>query len=174
MKKAVLISSIITLTVFLVAENLQTDDVFEAELERVIDGDTIEVTLNGRTESVRLIGIDTPEIHSENEPEYFQGVPETREGEKCLEKWAEKSTDYVEKRLDTENVRISYEGDRRDQYGRLRAHVYLPGSEDTLNYELVKKGYANVFPVEFEQREEFQEAEKRAIGKEQGLWECRT
>ena len=174
MKKAVLLSLIITLTVFLVVENFSSEDVFEAELERVIDGDTIEVTFNGRTESVRFIGIDTPEIHSENEPEYFQAVPETREGEECLEKWAEKSTEHVERQLDTEKVRISYEGDRRDQYGRLRAHIYLPESEDTLNYELVEKGYANVFPVEFEQREKFQEAEQRAIENEKGLWECRN
>jgi len=174
MKKPVIYAFLITATVFLIVEYQYPDDKFEAELERVIDGDTIEVTVNGRTESVRFIGMDTPEIHSENEPEHFQGVPETEQGEECLKKWAEKSTEYVEKRLDTEKVKLEHEGDRRDQYGRLRAHIHLPDTENSLNYELVEKGYANVFPVEFNEREKFEDAEQKAITEKKGLWACRS
>lgn len=175
MKKAVFLSLIITLAVFAVDQSYNFEQSQEAEVVRVIDGDTIEVNFNGRDETVRFIGMDTPEIHGGNNPEYFEGVPDDQKGEDCLLVWAQKSTEYVEKQLDKgEKVELIFEGDRRDQYGRLRAHIHLADHENSLNYKLVREGYANVFPVEFSDRNSFEEAEKQAQEKNKGLWTCRN
>jgi len=174
MKKAVILALIITVSVFLLDQNYSPEDKTEAELVRVIDGDTIKVNIHDRNESVRFIGMDTPEIHGGNNPLHF-GLEDTPETEQCLYIWAEKSTSYVKQEVSPgDKIELEFEGDRRDQYGRLRAHIHLQDTNNTLNYKLVEKGYANVFPVEFDEKESFEEAEQKAQEQEKGLWNCRN
>ncbi|WP_135826445.1 hypothetical protein [Halorussus ruber] len=57
----------------------------EATVVEVTDGDTITVEYdNESTDEVRLLGVDTPEVHTSNTPSEFEGVPDTEEGSTCL------------------------------------------------------------------------------------------
>ncbi|WP_276258690.1 lamin tail domain-containing protein [Haloglomus litoreum] len=142
---------------------------------RVVDGDTLEVQYdNGTADTVRLLGVDTPEVHTDNSPDEFEGVPETEAGRSCLGRWGERASSYAKETLTGEEVTLYFdekEG-RRGYYGRLLSYVVHDGSN--FNYGLVSGGYARVYDSQFTAREAFYDAESTAQGDGTGLWECAT
>ena len=141
----------------------------------VVDGDTIDVRLaNGSTERVRLLGIDTPEVHVETEPDDFAGVPDTSAGRACLRDAGENASAVVTERLEGERVRLEFDSaaDRRGGYGRLLAYVHHDGQN--VNYRLVAGGHAAVYPTDFSDRSRFEEAAGAAREANRGVWRCRT
>ena len=102
-----------------------------AGVERVIDGDTIEVDLGGETEDVRYIGIDTPE----------SAIP--GEAPECFGKAASRANERL---VGGETVRLVFDEERRDHYGRLLAYVYV--GDVFVNGRLVAKGYATTLEIE--------------------------
>ncbi|WP_070365125.1 thermonuclease family protein [Halodesulfurarchaeum formicicum] len=141
----------------------------------VVDGDTIDVRFaDGRTDRVRLLGVDTPEVHVENDPAEFEGVPDTAAGERCLRAAGENATTFVESRVADSTVRLEFDplSDRRGGYDRLLAYVYL--NETNLNYQLVETGHARVYDSEFTMRGEFYAAERDAQAATRGVWNCTT
>ncbi|WP_234402887.1 thermonuclease family protein, partial [Halarchaeum acidiphilum] len=97
----------------------------------VADGDTVDVRLaNGTEETVRMVGVDTPEVWVENAPGEFRGVPNTSAGRDCLREWGHHASDYTAARLAGANVTLAFDSDtdRRGYYGRLLAYVYVNGT----------------------------------------------
>ncbi|MBI5168010.1 MAG: thermonuclease family protein [Candidatus Eisenbacteria bacterium] len=119
--------------------------------ERVIDGDT--VVLDGG-ERVRLLGVDTPEVHHPKKPEQYFG---------------RRASAYTESRLEGRAVRLEYDRRRTDRYGRTLAYVYLG---DTLfNRELVANGYAEVYRDDrYRTKQEFLALEREARRALAGMW----
>jgi endonuclease YncB( thermonuclease family) len=119
----------------------------------VVDGDTLDVRLvSGKSERVRVIGIDTPE----------RGV--------C---WASQATDATRGLAQGKRVTLVSDPtqDTRDRYGRLLAYVTLPGGSD-LGYQLVAGGNAKVYVYNrpFKRLSAYRNGE--ALGKAKGLWNC--
>lgn len=142
-----------------------------ATVTRIVDGDTIEVRYsNGTIDTVRLLGVDTPEVHVANDPPEFEGVPDTETGSACLREAGRDASGFVERMLAGERVRLVVGGDRRDRYGRLLAFVRHDGTG--VNYRLVAEGYARVYDTSFAGRERFDRAESRAQREGLGLWTC--
>ena len=142
---------------------------------RVVDGDTMEITYpNGTADTVRLLGVDTPEIHSANTPDEFEGVPETTAGERCLRRYGERASAFAEERLDGETVALRFdpESDRRGYYGRLLGYLVVDG--ENFNRLLLEEGLARVYDSSFTRRERFEEVESAARGEGTGLWACAT
>lgn len=83
------------------------------EVTRVVDGDTIEVRLGGRSEDVRLIGVDTPETVKPDTP---------------VQCFGERASHFTKRQLTGRRVRLVFGVERRDVYGRLLAYVYLANS----------------------------------------------
>lgn len=102
-----------------------------AEVLRVIDGDTIEVDLDGVAEDVRYIGIDTPETVKPGEPV------------QCFGKQASAHNDEL---VGGATVRLRFDRELRDRFGRLLAYVYV--GETFVNGELVAGGYARTLAIE--------------------------
>lgn len=129
-------------------------------LYRVIafaDGDTIEVDMNGVRESIRFIGVDTPETQ------------DPRTSVQCFGKVA---SEYTKSLIGKNRVRLSADSNNtnRDRYNRLLRYVYLPDGR-LVNAEIIKQGYGfayTLFP--FEKKEEFREYEKQAREAGLGLW----
>jgi micrococcal nuclease len=119
---------------------------------RVIDGDT--VLLDGR-ERVRLIGVDTPELHREGTPvQYF----------------ARQASAFTRGLAEGRTVRLEYERERRDRYGRTLAYVYLEDGT-FLNLEIVRRGYGFAYTRHpFRYLDEFRAAERAARAAGAGLW----
>lgn len=141
-------------------------------VERVVDGDTLKISYaNGTEDTVRLIGVDTPEVHAENDPPEFEGVPDTAAGADCLRRWGERAS-AATKELDGRTVGLAFDTnlDRRGYYGRLLAYVVVDGG--THNFRLVRDGHARVYDSSFSHKETYLAAERRARAGGVGLWTC--
>jgi micrococcal nuclease len=101
-----------------------------AYVTRVVDGDTIEVRLDGREEDVRYIGVDTPETVKPDTPVQCFGPQASRFNHTLVEQ---------------RRVRLVFGVERRDVYGRLLAYVYL--GERFVNAELVRRGLARTLTI---------------------------
>jgi len=99
-------------------------------VERVVDGDTIVVRLDGRAEKVRYIGVDTPESVK----------PGVRV--QCFAKAAAAENRRLVLGRD---VRLSYDAEPRDRYGRLLAYVWR--GDTLVNGELVRRGYGKPLEI---------------------------
>lgn len=99
-------------------------------VNRVVDGDTVEVQMGDREEDVRYIGVDTPETVKPEEPVQCFG-PE--------------ASDFNHRLVEQKWVRLVFDEDRRDVYGRLLAYVYLEGR--FVNAELVRRGFARTLRI---------------------------
>ena len=146
-----------------------------ATVTRVVDGDTLKIQFaNGTEDTVRLLGVDTPEVHAENTPDEFEGVPETDAGRQCLRRWGERASAYAKDRLTGETVGLTFDANEgtRGYYGRLLAYVGHDG--ESFNYRLVADGYGRVYDSQFERRDRFYDAEATAQQQGTGLWECAT
>lgn len=129
-----------------------------ATIERVVDGDTIKVNIGGRSDRVRLIGIDTPESVKPNTPVQCFAHEASARTSSLLPKGTP--------------VRLVRDVEARDRYGRLLAYVYRQRDGLFVNLSLVVDGYAAsyTFPPNVAHVDEFVKAagEARAAGK--GLW----
>ncbi len=126
-----------------------------AKVLRVVDGDTIEVELRGRTEDVRYIGIDTPESVKPGTP---------------VQCFGKEASDYNARLVDGATVRLVFDRELRDRYGRLLAYVYASG--DLVNAQLVAAGYARTLEIEpnTAEADRFAKLERRASSTGRGLW----
>jgi micrococcal nuclease len=108
-----------------------------ATVLRVVDGDTVDVQIDGREERVRLIGIDTPETKKPDSP---------------VECFGPEATAFTESLLpEGTAVRIERDVGGRDDFGRLLGYVYLvddAGSPTTfVNDEIVASGHATPLSI---------------------------
>lgn len=145
------------------------------EVVDVVDGDTVKVRFrNGTRETVRLLGVDTPEVRGENAPDEFEGVPSTDEGRQCLRTAGERASAHAEATLLGETVGLGFDESegRRGYYGRLLAYVYVDGRQ--FNYGLVADGYARMYDSSFVERPRYAAAERAARSAGRGLWTCAT
>jgi micrococcal nuclease len=98
---------------------------------QVLDGDTIVVARGDARDTIRLLGIDTPETHHPTKPVQCYG-PE--------------ASDYTTARLHGQLVRLEDDVETHDIYGRHLAYVYLNGKR--FEDELLTKGYARLLVIE--------------------------
>ena len=140
----------------------------------VVDGDTLEVRMaDGGVETVRLLGVDTPETYADNDPAEFEGIPDTRAGRACLRAAGEDATDFARELVSGGTVRVRTDptADRRGSYGRLL--VYVTADNASLNRALLARGHARLYDTQFQRRDDFAAVEARARAAGRGLWRCR-
>lgn len=124
---------------------------------RVIDGDTIQVCcVAGKKEKVRYIGINTPE---------------TKHAVKGVEYYGKEAAEANRKLVADKTVRLEFDVDRRDKYGRLLAYVYLEDGT-FVNALLVQNGYAQIMtiPPNVTHQELFLRLQREAREAGRGLW----
>ena len=125
---------------------------------RAVDGDTIEVGIDGETEDVRYIGVDTPESVKPGEP---------------VECFGPEASHFNERLVEGKRVQLVFDAERRDVYGRLLAYVYV--DDLFVNAELVRRGYATTLTIAPNDRfaDLLARLERRAGAAGRGLWsEC--
>ena len=96
-----------------------------ARVVRVVDGDTIVASIGGSDEYVRYIGVDTPETVKPGTP---------------VQCYGERASRFNRHLVEGRTVRLVFDRERRDRYGRLLAYVYL--GHRFVNALLVRDGYA--------------------------------
>lgn len=130
----------------------------------VIDGDTIDVEVDGREDRVRLTGIDTPEVARDATADR-----PARTGE-CF---GDEASAFTESLLPVGTpVRLERDVVGRDDYGRLLAYVYRASDGIFVNYEIVRQGYAQplTIPPNVAHAELMVEAARAAERDDVGLW----
>jgi len=124
----------------------------------VVDGDTFDINIDGTTERIRLIGIDTPETKDPRKPVQCFGVEaSTKAKELLLNKKVKLIADPTQ--------------DTRDKYGRLLGYAFR---EDGLffNKWMIENGYAYeyTYNVAYQYQKEFKQAQQYAENNKLGLW----
>jgi micrococcal nuclease len=104
-----------------------------ATVVRVVDGDTVDVSIGGRRERVRLIGIDTPETKDPNRPVECYGPEASALTEALLPPGTA--------------VRLERDVEPRDDYGRLLAYIYRGSDGLFVNLDLARRGAAAVLSI---------------------------
>jgi micrococcal nuclease len=147
----------------------------------VVDGDTVDVEFaDGNEDTVRLLGVDSPEVSGDVSPREFEGVPDTERGRECLQRWGERASEYARDRLagETVTVRLDPESDERGYYDRLLAYIVVGNASETaadgesFNRALLANGYARLYDSEFTERDDYAAVEERARENDTGLWAC--
>jgi micrococcal nuclease len=130
----------------------------EATVVRVVDGDTLVVALGDVTETVRLIGIDTPESVARDRPDECFG--------------AEASQRLAALLPPGTTVRLARDVEPRDLYDRLLAYVHRPEDGLFVNADLVAGGFAEAqdYPPNTTHRADLEQAERAARRAGLGLW----
>lgn len=122
-----------------------------AVVTHIVDGDTIDVNLNGEIKRVRYIGIDTPET----DEAYFT---EATEANRAL--------------VEGQTVTMVKDVSETDFYGRLLRYVYLQDNT-FVNAQLVEDGWARATPYDPDTVYEatFAQLEAEAQAAKRGIWQ---
>jgi len=131
-------------------------------VKEVVDGDTIKISMNGKVETLRLIGMDTPETVDPRKP---------------VQCFGKEASNKAKELLSGKRVRIEMDPTQgeRDKYNRLLAYVYR---DDGLFYNksMIEQGYAHeyTYNAPYKYQAEFKTAQKTAQIAQLGLWSPAT
>lgn len=138
------------------------------EVVGVVDGDTVNIEWeNGTEDTVRILGIDTPEVHTNVDTKEWAGIDNVT----WLKKYGHKATNFTERWI-TDIVNLSFDENegKKGYYGRYLAYIELPNGTD-LGAELVKHGLARVYREgNFERAGEYIIYENEAQKESFGVW----
>ncbi|MEX0931857.1 MAG: thermonuclease family protein [Candidatus Paceibacterota bacterium] len=125
---------------------------------KVVDGDTLAVSIEGISTTIRLIGLDTPETVDPRKPVQCFGV---------------EASNKAKELLTGQNVKLEYDTSQGtyDKYDRLLTYVYLPDGR-LFNKLMIAEGYGYeyTYAIPYKYQKEFKEAELFAQENKKGLW----
>ena len=126
------------------------------KVSSIIDGDTIRVIINGKSEKVRLLGIDSPE---------------SSDPRKSVQCFAKEATNKLKNLINGKTVKLVIDKTQsdKDKYGRLLRFIYLNGKD--IDAEMIKEGFAfsyKQYPTT--KLNEYNKLEKLAREQNKGLW----
>lgn len=128
------------------------------EVTKVVDGDTIHVNIEGNNETVRLIGINTPETVDPRRP---------------VQCFGKEASNFMKNIASGKLVKLEYDDSQsiRDTYNRLLAYVYLEDGQ-MLNRKMIAEGYAYeyTYMTPYKYQKEFRELQNLARTSKRGLW----
>ena len=137
---------------------------------KIIDGDTIKINYKGEEESIRLIGVDTPESKANKKAKKDAG--KTGGDVETITAMGKEAVNFTKSLVKPgDRVLVELDIQVRDKYGRLLAYIYLPNGK-MLNEEIVRAGYATImtYPPNVKYEERFLKAYREAREGKRGLW----
>ncbi|WP_117170956.1 thermonuclease family protein [Paraliobacillus sediminis] len=139
-------------------QETQTNSDFpSATVDRVVDGDTVHIILDGEEESVRLLLVDTPETKHPNLP---------------IQPYGEQASQFANETLaEGKQIQIEYDGPKRDKYGRLLAYIWVDG--ELFNEMLLEEGfarYAYEYDPPYTHSDRLNDAETEAKEADRNIW----
>lgn len=141
------------------SSSVATSSAMVFPVTRVVDGDTIKIIKDEKEETVRFLGVDTPELVDPRKP---------------VQCFAEEASELTKKLLNGMSIYLEIDPTQgeRDAYGRLLAYVLLPDGINVSDY-LIRNGYAYEYTYEnnaHRYQAVFRQAQKEARENKQGLW----
>jgi len=135
-------------------------------VRRIVDGDTI--VLSDGTK-VRLIGVDTPEIH--NSEKLLKDSRRSGRDIRTIQRMGSRAKEFTKRKCLGKAVRLEYDVERKDRYGRTLAYVRLEDGA-LLNAEIIRSGYGRLMtiPPNVKYADLFLNLEREARKGSKGLW----
>ena len=135
-------------------------------VKRVVDGDTLQL-VNG--ERVRLIGIDTPEMHESSK--LYRDSQRSGRDVFAIKELGRQAFEFTKKLVEGKRVSLEFDVEKHDKYGRILAYVYLKDGT-FVNAEIVKQGYASLMtiPANVKYADLFRRLYQEARMNKRGLW----
>ena len=133
---------------------------------RAVDGDTLVLESGER---VRLIGIDTPEMHESKK--LYRDAQRTKQDAAAIQKLGERAYEFTKNLVEGKRVGLEFDAEKYDRYKRLLAYVYLKDGT-FVNAEIVKQGYASLmtYPPNVKYADSFLKLYQEARENRRGLW----
>jgi micrococcal nuclease len=141
---------------FSTSNNEIPENTIPATVDRVVDGDTLKVTLEEREETIRLLLVDTPE---------------TKHPSKPVQPFGPEASDFAKNQLEGKKVGIEIDVSERDKYGRLLAYVWI--GDQMFNEMLLEEGLARVayiYQPNVKYVDHFQKIQRQAQEEGKGIW----
>ncbi|ODR81510.1 nuclease [Haladaptatus sp. W1] len=156
---------------------LDKSKTYTVDVTKVSDGDTVTVQFaDGSTESIRILGIDTPEKTSNSSAERIQEW-EGIESMTYLQTWGSNATDFGKSELSGATVELSFDQNEplRDTYGRVLGYIHYDATgdgtrDDFYNLRTVETGNARVYGSGSSYHDDIWRAEDTARSNGTGLW----
>ena len=135
-------------------------------VKRVVDGDTLQLETGER---VRLIGIDTPEIHESDK--LYRDSQRTQRDASTIKELGMRAYEFTKKLVEGKRVSLEFDVEKYDKYGRLLAYVYLKDGT-FVNAKIVEEGYASLMtiPPNVKYADSFLKLYQQARNNRRGLW----
>ncbi|HVO42348.1 MAG TPA: thermonuclease family protein [Aggregatilineales bacterium] len=137
-------------------------DLPSVRIVNVVDGDTVDVSLNGKSVPVRLIGINTPETVDPRKP---------------VECFGKEASDRAKAILSNQTVYLESDSSQqdRDKYDRLLRYIWFSDGR-FFNLDMVAQGYAYeyTYDVPYKYQALFKQAQQQAQSRQLGLWSPQT
>ncbi len=129
-----------------------------AHVVKVVDGDTITVSINGTTDTIRIIGLNTPE------------TVDPRKGVECF---GREASAFAKQTLSGKTVYLEPDASQseRDKYGRLLRFVFLEDNSDYGKVAIQEGfGYEYTYDLPYRYQTEYKQAQHSAQANKKGLW----
>ncbi len=140
--------------------NIESENGYE--VIKVVDGDTMDVNIDGKIERLRLIGIDTPE---------------TVDPRKEVQCFGKEASNKAKELLEGKFVTLEFDDTQseRDKYKRLLVYVFFPDGTNFNKY-MIEEGYAYEYTYDssYKYQSEFKQAQIESRNKYKGLWNPST
>ena len=143
------------------SQNLIATDKKPATIIKVVDGDTITVSIDGKTETIRIIGINTPE---------------TVDPRKTVECFGKEASDKAKEYFKDNEYKVWLEEDPtqgdRDKYQRLLRYVFTQNGNFDYGLMMISEGYAYeyTYNIPYKYQEIYKKAQQIAENEKLGLW----
>ena len=135
-------------------------------VKRVVDGDTLVLESGER---VRLIGVDTPELHESSK--LTRDARRSGQDQKTIQALGRRAYEFTRNLVEGKRVSLEFDVEKYDKYDRLLAYVYLKDGT-FVNAEIVKQGFANLMtiPPNVKYADFFLKLYQEARENNRGLW----
>ncbi|MDD5128799.1 MAG: thermonuclease family protein [Candidatus Omnitrophica bacterium] len=145
------------------SHNYDYDNILVA---RVVDGDTLKLESG---EYVRLLGIDTPEMHES--AKLHRDARRSGESIEAIQKAGRKSYEFTRQLAEGKRVRLEFDAEKYDKYNRILAYVFLADGT-FLNARIVEEGYASIthYKLNVRYADLFLKLYQQARENKRGLW----
>lgn len=139
---------------------------FAISVTRVIDGDTVVLSTG---EHMRLIGVDTPELHVS--AKLKKDSKESGKSKEEIQAMGEKASKFTSDLLLNQEVKVLYESNKRDRYGRTLGYLLVMKKKVIANEEIIKRGYGCAYTkYKFKMKAQFVRTQVEAKRYQRGLW----
>jgi len=157
--------SYLTLSLFAPSKNIAENN-GSSYVSRVVDGDTLKIS-DGRR--VRLIGVDTPEVHYS--AKLLKDAERSRRDIAAIQELGKRAAAFTKNLCERKRIRLAYDIEKRDRYGRTLAYVYLEDGT-FVNAKILEEGYGQVMtiPPNVKYADYFLRLQQEAKQSNKGLW----